>query len=192
MLNFLRICKEFFKVTVPFYISQEMNAEYASAGLMLRVTPILGPPDVKSQLTEKDPDAGKDWRQEEKQVTEVEMLGWHHRLKGHESEQAPGESEGQGSLACCSPWGHKELDMTEQLNKSFIVSYLHQHRALTVLNFDHYNEFVPFDDVSSFGKSLFRFFCFLKDCFLMFLNYFSSLYILGTNSSSDIYILQTF
>ena len=103
MLNFLRICKEFFKVTVPFYISQEMNAEYASAGLMLRVTPILGPPDVKSQLTEKDPDAGKDWRQEEKQVTEDEMLGWHHRLNEHDFEQTPRDSKGQGSLVCCSP-----------------------------------------------------------------------------------------
>ena len=64
----------------------------------------------------KDPDAGKDRRQEEKGMTEDEMVGWHHQLNGHEFEQTPGNGEGQGSLACCSPWYHKELDMTEQLN----------------------------------------------------------------------------
>ena len=78
--------------------------------------PILRPPDAKSWLTGKDPDAGKDWRQEEKQATEDEMIGWHHRLNGHEFEQALGDSEGQGSLVCYSPWGHKELDTTEWVN----------------------------------------------------------------------------
>ena len=67
-------------------------------------TPILRPPDAKSWLTGKDPDAGKDWRQEEKGMTADEMVGWHHRLNGHEFEQAPGDSEGQGRLVCCSPW----------------------------------------------------------------------------------------
>ena len=66
---------------------------------------ILWPPDAKSQLTGKDPDAGKDWRQEEKGTTQDEMVGWHHRLNGHEFEQTPGGGEGQGSLARCSPWG---------------------------------------------------------------------------------------
>ena len=65
----------------------------------------------------KDPDAGKDWRQK-KGMTEDEMVGWHHRLDGHEFEQAPGAGEGQGSLACCSPWGRKELDTTERLNNN--------------------------------------------------------------------------
>ena len=74
--------------------------------------PIPWPPDVKRQLIGKDPDAGKDWGQEEKGVTEDEMAGWHHRLNGHEFEQTLGESEGQGSLACCSLWGHKESDTT--------------------------------------------------------------------------------
>ena len=74
--------------------------------------PILWPPDVKGQLTGKDSDAGKDWRQEEKGTTEDEMVGWHHWLNGHEFEQTPGVSEGQGGLAFCSPWGHKVLDMT--------------------------------------------------------------------------------
>ena len=87
--------------------------------------PILWPPDGNSQLIGKDPDAVKDWGQEEKRVTEDEMVGWHHWLNGHEFEQTPGDSEGQGSLACCSPWGCKESDMTEQLeNNNNIRRYL--------------------------------------------------------------------
>ena len=66
--------------------------------------PILWPPDAKNWLTGKDPDTEKDWKQEEKGMTENEMVGWHHRLDGHESEQAPGVGDRQGSLACCSPW----------------------------------------------------------------------------------------
>ena len=76
-------------------------------------TPILWPPDAKSWLTGKDHDAGKDWRQEEKGMTKDEMVGWHHRLDGHEFEQTLGDDEGQGSLAWCSTWGCKELDTTE-------------------------------------------------------------------------------
>ena len=68
------------------------------------------PPDVKSRLIGKEPDAGKDWRPEEKGTTEDEMVGWHHRLNGHEFEYTPGVGDGQGSLACCSPWGGKESD----------------------------------------------------------------------------------
>ena len=74
--------------------------------------PILWPSDVKSWLIGKDPDAGKDWRQEEQGMTKDEMVRRHHWLNGHEFEQAPGDSEGQGGLGCCSPWGHKESDMT--------------------------------------------------------------------------------
>ena len=70
-------------------------------------TPSLWPPDAKNWLTGKDPDAGKDLRQEEKGMTEYEMVGWHHQLNGHEFEQAAGVGDGQGSLACCSPWGRK-------------------------------------------------------------------------------------
>ena len=79
-------------------------------------TPILWPPDVKNWLLGKDPDAGKDWGQEEKGAEEDEMVGWHHRLNRHEFEQAPGDGDGQGSLAWCSPWSLKELDTTEWLN----------------------------------------------------------------------------
>ena len=78
--------------------------------------PILWPPDAKNRLIRKDPDCGKDWRQEEKGMTEDEMVGWHHWLDGHEFEQASGVGDGQGGLTCCSPWGHKESDMTEWLN----------------------------------------------------------------------------
>ena len=83
-------------------------------------TPILWPPDVKNQLNRKDSDAGKDWWQEDKGMTEDEMVRWHHRLNGHEFEQVLGHGVGQGSLVCCSPWGHKESDMTERLNNNII------------------------------------------------------------------------
>ena len=79
-------------------------------------SPVLWLPDAKNWLIGKDPDAGKDWRQEEKGMTEDEMVGWHHWLNGHEFDQALGVGDGQGSLACCSPWGHKESDMTKWLN----------------------------------------------------------------------------
>ena len=79
---------------------------------------ILWPPDAKSRFIGKDPDAGKDWSQEEKRTTDDEMVGWHHRLSCHEFGQTPGDGEGQGRLACCSPWGHKESDMSEQLNNN--------------------------------------------------------------------------
>ena len=79
-------------------------------------TPVLWPPHVKSWLTGKDSDARRDWRQEEKGTTEDEMAGWHHRLDGREFEWTPGVGDGQGGLACCDLWGHKESDMTEWLN----------------------------------------------------------------------------
>ena len=74
--------------------------------------PILWSPDAKNQLIGKEPDAGKDWGQEEKGVTEDEMVGWHLQLTGPEFEHTLGNNEGQGSLVCCSPWGRKESDMT--------------------------------------------------------------------------------
>ena len=78
--------------------------------------PILWPPDAKNWLTRKDPDAGKDWGQEEKGMIEDEIVGWHHWLDRPEFEQALGVGDGQGILACCSPWGRKELDTIEWLN----------------------------------------------------------------------------
>ena len=78
--------------------------------------PILWPPDVKSWLIWKDPDAGKDWGQEEKGTTEDEMVGWHHRLNEHGFGWTLGVGDGHGGLMCCGSWGLKESDMTEQLN----------------------------------------------------------------------------
>ena len=99
------------------YILKEISPEYSLEGLMLK---------LKLQyfgrwLTGKDPDAGKDWRQEEKGITEDEMVGWHPWLDGCEFEQAPGFVDGQGNLVCCSPQGHKESDTTEQLNWTQLI-----------------------------------------------------------------------
>ena len=97
-------------------------------------TPILWPPDEKNWLIGKDPDAGKDTRWEEKGTTQDEMVGWHHRLNGHEFEQAPAVGDGQGSLACCSPWGCKEFDVTEWVNWTDIKMSSWWKNALTKFN----------------------------------------------------------
>ena len=97
-------------------ILKEINLEYSLEGLMMRQAPILWLPDTKNWFIRKDPDAGKDWRWEEKGTTEDEMVGWYHQLNGHEFEQVLRVGNGQGSLVCFSPWGRKELDTTEWLN----------------------------------------------------------------------------
>ena len=95
-------------------ILKEINLENSLEGLMLKLKlQYFASKDVKSRLIGKDPDAGKDLGQEKKGAIEDEMIRWHHQLNGHESEQIPGKNEGQESLACCRPWGHKELDTTE-------------------------------------------------------------------------------
>ena len=101
--------------TSPFW--RKSVPGYSLEGLMLKwKLPILWPPHVKSWLTGKDPDAGRDWRQEEKGTTENEMAGWHHQLDAHEFGWILGVGDGQGGLACCDSWCRKESDMTEQLN----------------------------------------------------------------------------
>ena len=85
--------------------------------------PILWPYDVKNRLIWKDPDLGKDWRQEKKGTTEDKMVGWPHWFNWHEFEWAPGDDEGQWGLVCCSPWGRKELDMTEWLKNNSLLIY---------------------------------------------------------------------
>ena len=97
--------------------------------------PILWSPDVKNWLIWKDPDAGKDWRQEEKGTTEGKMFGWHHRFGGHEFEQALGDGEGQGSLVCFSLWGHKEWDRAEHLNwtKDYTTKQLSLNSVLRII-----------------------------------------------------------
>ena len=97
---------------------KEINSECLLEVLMLKLKLQYFGHLMQSQLIGKDPDAGKDWRQKEKGITEDEMIGWHHRLNGLEFEQTSEDSEGQGSLACCSPWGRKELDTTERLNNN--------------------------------------------------------------------------
>jgi len=90
-------------------ILKEISPEYSLEGLMLKLKfQYFGQLDAKNWFIWKDPDAGKDWRQEEKGTTEDEMVGQHQRLDGHEFEQAPRVGDGQGGLVCCSPWGHKE------------------------------------------------------------------------------------
>ena len=102
-------------------ILKEISPEYSLEGLMLKLT--LQYFGHLIWRTGKDPDAEKDWRQEEKGMTEDEMVGWYNQLDGHEFEQAPNVDDGQGSLECCSPWGLKELGMTEQLNWTEWKSY---------------------------------------------------------------------
>ena len=100
-------------------ILKEINSEYSLEGLMLRLKlQYFGQLMRRANSLKKDPDAGKDWRQEEKGMTENEMVGWHHWLKGHEFEQAPGDGDGQGSLACCSPTGSQRVrhDWATKLN----------------------------------------------------------------------------
>ena len=97
-------------------VNPEGNWTWIFTGRTDAEAPVLWPPDVKSQLIGKDSDAGRDWGQEEKGMTEDEMAGWHHRLDGHESEWTPGDGNEQGGLACCDSWGRKESDTTEQLN----------------------------------------------------------------------------
>ena len=101
--------------------------------------PILWPPDVKS-LTGRDPDAGKDWKQEEKGMSEDKMVGCHHWLNRHEFEQALGDGEGQGSLMCCSPRGRKESDRTEWLNlNKIIMTFLKKAQVTNKLPYLHHN-----------------------------------------------------
>ena len=98
-------------------------------------TPIHWPPDAKSWLIWKDPDAGKDWGQKEKGTTEIEMVRWHHQLDGHGFAWTPGVGDGQGGLACCSSWGCKESYMTERLNWTAPIPWLKRHLHSLSLSF---------------------------------------------------------
>ena len=95
-------------------------------------TPILWPPDAKSWLIWKDPDAGKDWGWEKKGTTEDEMVGWHHQLNGHGFGWTLGVGDGQGGLGCCSSWSCKESDMTEQLNWTELSKTLFSFKHITL------------------------------------------------------------
>ena len=103
-------------------ILKEINPEYSLEGLMLKLNlQYFGHLMQRANSLEKNTNAGKYWGQEEKRVTEDEIVEWHHQLNGHEFEQTPGDGEGQGSLVCCSPWGQKESDMNKQLNNNNLV-----------------------------------------------------------------------
>ena len=104
-------------------ILKEISPEYSLEGPMLKLKlPILWPPDMKNWVIWKDPDAGNDWGQEEKGMTENEMVVWHHWLNGHGFGWTPGIGDGQGGLVCCSFWGHKESDTTEWLNWTTLLA----------------------------------------------------------------------
>ena len=105
-------CKE----TQPVHSNRDQSWVFFGRTDAEAETPIFWPPHAKSWLIGKDPDAGRDWGQEEKGTTEDEMAGWHYRLDGHEFERTPGVGDGQEGLACCDSWGCKESDMTERLN----------------------------------------------------------------------------
>ena len=111
-------------------------------GLMLKLKPVLWPPHAKSWFIGKDPDAGRDWGQEEKGTVEDEMAGWHNWLDVHEFGWTPGVGDGQGGLACCDSWGCKESDMTEQLNWTvkWFPEWL-QHFTLTWKMFEDFRFF---------------------------------------------------
>ena len=110
-------------------------------------TPILWPPDPKNWLIGKDPGPGKDWRQEEKGTTEDEMVGWHHRLNRHEFEQVPGAGDGQGSLACCSPWGCKEWTQLSDWTDCFSLIFF-------LLNFLRYSPLLFLSSLSEICHTL--------------------------------------
>ena len=103
-------------------VNPKGNQSWIFIGRTDAETPIRWPPDAKNWRLGKGPDAGKDWRQEEKGMTEDETVGWYHWLDGREFEQAPGVGDGHGALACCSLWGCKKSDTTErELNWIYLI-----------------------------------------------------------------------
>ena len=111
-LSYWSICKEI----QPVHPKGDQSWVFIGRTDVEAETPILWPSYAKNWLIWKDPDAGKDWGQEEKGMTEDEMVGWHHRLNGDGFGWTPGAGDGQGGLACCGSWGRKESDTTERLN----------------------------------------------------------------------------
>ena len=111
-----------YKEIQPVYFEGDQSWMFIGRSDAKAETPILWPPHVKNWLIGKNPDAGRDWGQEKKGTTEDEMAGWHHRLDGCESGWTSGVGDGQGSLACCNSWGHKQSDTTERLNWTEMAS----------------------------------------------------------------------
>ena len=110
-----------------------VNPKGNQSWIFIAKAPILWPHEVKKWLIGKDPDAGRDYGQEKKGMTEDEMAGWHHQLDGHEFEWTPGDGEGQGGLVCCDSWGHKESDVTERLNWTELNWTIYAHEKASTL-----------------------------------------------------------
>ena len=137
------------KVIQPVHFEGDQPWDFFGRNDAKAETPVLWPPHAKSWLIEKDSDAGRDWRQEEKGTTKDEMAGWHHGLDGRESEWTPGVGDGQGGLACCDSWGLKESDTTERLNWTeiyklfktakitFLVFFFYRGKNKTKQNYNH-------------------------------------------------------
>ena len=119
-------------------------------------TPVLWPPDEKSWLIWKDPDAGKDWGREEKGTTEAEMVGWYHQLNGHEFVQAPVVGDGQGGLECCSSWGCKESDTTERLNWTELPIKLFDSIHYLKITLNHSKEYYVFSHIHYSGYNFWK------------------------------------
>ena len=113
-------CKE----SQPVYSEGDQPWDFFGRNDAKAETLVLWPLHAKSWLIGKDSDAGRDWGQEKKEMTEDEMAGWHHWLDGHESEWTPGVGDGQGGLACCDSWGRKELDTTEWLSWTELIQWM--------------------------------------------------------------------
>ena len=175
-------CKEIKPVLIrfegnqPWIVIERTDAEAEA--------PVIWPPDGKSWLIRKDLDAGKKWRQEEKGMTEEEMVGWHHRLKGHESEQAPRNGEGQGSLACSSSWV-PESDMTWQLNNNDI--WLSTPILLGIAIVSHTNEIPEFGTKKKMRQQLHTGRMFLDNHFTKTVYYWTTTHLV----SGTVLILNT-
>ena len=122
-LESVHLMQRFFASSNNQSILKDISPGCSLEGHVEAEIPIFWPPDAKSWPIGKDLDAGKDWGQEEKGMTEDEMVGWHHRLNGHGFGWTPGVGDGQGGLACCNSWGHKEQDTTEWLNWTALNSF---------------------------------------------------------------------
>ena len=133
-------------------------------------TPILWPSDVKNWLIGKEPDAGKDWSLE-KGMTEDEMVGWHHRLNGHEFGWAPGVGVGQGGLACCGSWGCKESDMTEWLNRTELRGILFMRRSEWCFSYKMYSISLSYILLNIISINLFIWRPRAKSCFSLTQSY---------------------
>ena len=121
-------------------ILKEINPEYSLEGLKLKLQS-FGHLIQRANSLEKDSDAGKDWGQEEKRVTENEMVAWHHQLNGHEFQQTPGDTEGQGSLACCSLWGCKQSATAHWLNNNNMLPYSAIHATFFCFMGEYFHRF---------------------------------------------------